>query len=121
MSEMTVELVAVDRRVWSGDATFVFARTISGEIGILPQHIPLVAALVDDATVRIDTVDGEELTFAVDGGFLSVSESGVIILAEDVEASDDIDVDKAQRDADSDDERAQARGRARLRAVGKSV
>ena len=121
MSSFKVELVAVDRRVWSGEATFVFARTVDGEIGILPQHIPLVGQLVDDAMVRIDAVDEGELAFAVDGGFLSVSEQGVIILADSVESAEDIDVEKAGRDAESDDEVIAAHGRARLRAVGRSV
>ena len=38
MAEMTVELVAVERRLWSGKASFVFARTTVGEIGVLPGH-----------------------------------------------------------------------------------
>ncbi|MBJ8348213.1 F0F1 ATP synthase subunit epsilon [Antrihabitans sp. YC2-6] len=121
MSEVQVDLVAVDRRVWSGNATFVFARTVSGEIGILPNHIPLVAQLVDDAMVRIDSVDEGELKFAVDGGFLSVNGESVTILAESVESAEDIDVDAAQRDSESSDEQTAARGRARLRAVGRSV
>ncbi|TSD93890.1 F0F1 ATP synthase subunit epsilon [Skermania sp. ID1734] len=121
MTDMAVELVAVERRIWSGKATFVFARTTSGEIGILPHHIPLVAQLVDDAAVRIDPVDSESLTFAVDGGFLTVTDEGVTILAEDAQVSDEIDEQQAEQDAESDDERVRARGRARLRAVGRNV
>lgn len=117
---MNVELVAVERRIWSGEATYVFARTMEGEIGVLPHHIPVMAQLVDDATVRIDSVDGDQLVFAVDGGFLSVSEKGVTILAEEAELAADVDVEQAQRDAESDDARVSARGRARLRAVGRS-
>ena len=83
MAEMAVDLVAVDRKVWSGRATFVFARTIEGEIGILPHHIPLMAELVAAGAVRIDTVDSGSLSYAVDGGFLSVNKEGVVILAED--------------------------------------
>ena len=45
MAEMKVELVAVERRVWSGKASFVFARTTVGEIGILPGHEPTLAQL----------------------------------------------------------------------------
>lgn len=120
MSDMKVELVAVDRRIWSGEATYVFARTLAGEIGILPHHVPVMAQLVDDATVRIRSVAGDELVFAVDGGFLSVSETSVTILAEEAESSADIDVEQAQRDVASEDPRAQARGRARLRAVGRA-
>src|SRR2546430_2155248 len=70
---MAVELVAPDRKLWSGQATFVFARTTEGEIGILPHHIPLVAELVEGEMVRIDPVDGEEIHAAVHGGFLSVA------------------------------------------------
>ena len=57
MAEMTVELVAVERRVWSGKATFVFARTTVGEIGILPGHEQTLAQLEEAGVVRIDGVD----------------------------------------------------------------
>ena len=43
MADMDVDIVAVEREIWSGKGTFVFTRTTSGEIGILPRHIPLVA------------------------------------------------------------------------------
>ena len=121
MSEMAVELVGVDRRIWSGNASFVFARTVTGEIGVLPRHTPLVAQLVDDASVRIDDTDGQSFTFAVDGGFLSVTEQGVTILVGVAESADDIDADSAAEDAKSEDARVSAWGRARLRALGKTV
>ncbi len=120
-AEMAVNLVGVDRRIWSGDATFVFARTVAGEIGILPRHTPLVAQLVDDASVRIDDADGQSFIFAVDGGFLSVTEQGVTILVGNAQSADDIDADAAAEDAKSEDEKVSAWGRARLRALGKTV
>lgn len=117
---MRVELVAPDRLLWEGQAKFVFARTTAGEIGILPHHIPLVAELVEGEKVRIDTVDGEEFHAAVHGGFLSVTEQGVTILAEEAEPAEEIDVEQAQRDFQSDDEDVRKRARARLRAAGHS-
>ena len=45
MANMSVELVAVERRIWSGEATFVLARTTVGEIGVLPGHEPTLAQL----------------------------------------------------------------------------
>ena len=78
MAEMDVDIVAVERKIWSGKATFVFTRTTSGEIGILPRHIPVVAQLVDDAMVRVEREGEDDLRIAVDGGFLSVTEDGVI-------------------------------------------
>ena len=77
MAELHVEIVAVERELWSGEATFVFTRTTAGEIGILPRHIPLVAQLVDDAMVRVEREGEDDLRIAVDGGFLSVTEEAV--------------------------------------------
>ncbi len=118
MADMDVDIVAVDREIWSGKATFVFTRTTSGEIGILPRHIPLVAQLVDDAMVRVEREGQDDLRIAVDGGFLSVTEAGITILAESAEFDSEIDADSARQDSESDDSRTAARGRARLRALG---
>jgi F-type H+-transporting ATPase subunit epsilon len=117
-TDMDVDIVAVERKVWSGKGTFVFTRTTTGEIGILPRHIPLVAQLVDDAMVRVEREGEDDLRIAVDGGFMSVTDDGVIILAESAEFEDEINADQAKNDADSEDPRVAARGRARLRALG---
>jgi F-type H+-transporting ATPase subunit epsilon len=109
MADMDVDIVAVDREIWSGKGTFVFTRTTSGEIGILPRHIPLVAQLVDDAVVRVERDGEDDLRIAVDGGF---------ILAESAEFEREINADQARTDAESDDPATAARGRARLRALG---
>ncbi|MFN8089120.1 MAG: F0F1 ATP synthase subunit epsilon [Mycobacterium sp.] len=118
MAEMDVAIVAVDRKIWSGKGTFVFTRTTAGEIGILPNHIPLVGQLVDDAMVRVEREGQDDLRIAVDGGFLSVTDAGVTILAETAEFESEIDAESAKADAASDDPQTAARGRARLRAVG---
>lgn len=118
MADMDVAIVAVDRKIWSGKGTFVFTRTTAGEIGIMPHHIPLVAQLVDDAMVRVEREGESDLRVAVLGGFMSVTEGGVKILAEAAEFDSEIDADDAKRDLDSDDERVAARARGRLRALG---
>lgn len=118
MTEMNVEIVAVDRKIWSGEATFVFTRTTAGEIGILAHHIPVVAQLVDDAMVRVEREGKDDLRVAIDGGFMSVTEAGVTILAESAEFESEIDESAAREDSESDDPQVAARGRARLRAVG---
>ena len=76
MADMHVELVAVERRLWSGEANFVLARTTVGEIGILPGHEPTLAQMVEAGVVRIDATDGSQLTVAVHGGFLSITAGG---------------------------------------------
>ncbi|KUI00897.1 MULTISPECIES: F0F1 ATP synthase subunit epsilon [Mycobacterium] len=118
MADLDVDIVAVEREIWSGKATFVFTRTTAGEIGILPRHIPLVAQLVDDAMVRVEREGEEDLRIAVDGGFMSVTGEGVIILAESAELESEIDSDRARQDSESDDPAVAAKGRARLRALG---
>ncbi len=124
MAEMTVELVAVERRVWSGKATFVLARTTVGEIGVLPGHEQTLAQLGEAGIVRIDGVDGNSFTMAVHGGFLHVTPEGVTILAESAELADEIDVGRARSALDRADRAepegaaAAARAEVRLRAAG---
>ena len=128
MATMHVELVSVERALWSGEATAVFARTTAGELGILPGHTPLLGALEPGWTVRIDRVDETPLKVAVHGGFLSVRTDAVSILAELAEVAEDIDVarartalDQAQQNTGPEADEAQARALARLRAAGEAV
>jgi F-type H+-transporting ATPase subunit epsilon len=125
-----VELVSVERLLWSGDATMLIARTTEGELGVLPGHAPLLGELAPGGVVRIQQEGGEELTFAVHGGFLSVTEEGVSVLAEIAERADEIDVaraeqalERARSAGEDDDEAAAAASRAvsRLRAAGQTV
>lgn len=132
MATLHVELVAVERPVWSGEATMVLARTTEGELGVLPGHIPLLGELAAGGVVRIRQENDEELVVAAHGGFLSVTADGVSILAEMAELADEIDVSRAEaaleraRSADhSEDDRdakdAEERALSRLRAAGQDV
>jgi F-type H+-transporting ATPase subunit epsilon len=121
---LDVELVAADRKVWTGEAAMVVARTTDGDIGILPHHAPLLGILGDGA-VQIRAEDGSAIVAAVHGGFLSVADNKVAILAEVAELADEIDVERARRaldragqDHDDEDEVAAAtyRAQARIRA-----
>lgn len=85
MSQLQVELVAADRQVWLGEASQVSARSVDGDIGILPGHSPLLVILAE-GEVRIHG-DGGVQTAMVDGGFLSVDHDRVTIISEAVDAS----------------------------------
>lgn len=87
MSELHVELVAADRKVWEGEAQMLSARSIEGELGILPGHAPLLGVLVN-GEVRIKTSGGGTESVQIDGGFLSVDENRVVIVADHVDAGD---------------------------------
>lgn len=128
MATMQVELVSVEKPIWSGEASAVYARTSEGEIGVFPGHTPLLGALEPGWVVRIARADGSELRVAVHGGFLSVRKDGVSVLAEMAEASEEIDVARAREaltraESDTGPEGVAARNRAlsRLRAAGETV
>lgn len=124
--ELHVEVVSVEQDLWSGAARTVVARTTEGEIGILPGHTPLLGRLT--GVVRIRRTSDDDLVVAPHGGFISVTDDGVSILAETAEFAADIDADRAQqaleraRSADGPEAKdAEARAVVRLAAVGRDV
>ena len=129
MATLQVELVAVERKIWSGEARMVIARTTEGELGILAGHAPLLGELAEGGVVTIRSESGDDLVVAAHGGFLSVTEQGVSILAENAELADEIDVERARAalsraESAGDDPEALAAGRraqSRLRAAGQDA
>ena len=130
MAEIQVNLVAVERELWSGKAQMVVARTVDGDIGVMSGHAPLLAQLREGFAARIIETNGNVLGVAVHGGFLSVTGDGVSILAEDAQLSDEIDVTKARTayeaakatGGDSADSEAELRrARAQLLATGNEI
>lgn len=77
-----VEVVAVEEKIWSGEAEMLIARTTEGELGVLPGHAPLLGQLAEPGQVRVKLEGGRELGYDVSGGFLSVTGEGVTVLAE---------------------------------------
>ena len=103
MEALRLEIVTPDKVVLEANVDYVGAPGVDGEFGILPGHIPLLAAL---SVGELYYKQGTETHWAfVAGGFAEVSDNKVTILAEAAELSSDIDVDRAQQAL----ERAQAR------------
>ena len=95
---LDVHVVTPEREIWSGDAAMVIARGVEGEVGILPQHAPLLIRLaVGPLCIR---TDGTEEAAVVDGGFLHVtSTEGVTrvdVLASYAEMAGQIDLRAAE-------------------------
>jgi len=82
-----VEIVSVESSVWAGEAEMVVARTTEGELAVLAGHAPLLGQLKEPSRVRIRTAEGGEQAWDIAGGFLSVTENGVTVLAESAEAA----------------------------------
>lgn len=95
MKTIAVSIVTPDGPVYDADAEMVSAKALSGELGILPGHIPMVAPLAIGA-VRIKK-EGKTDLVAVSGGFLEVQPQKVTILAQAAEKAEDIDIERAIR------------------------
>jgi len=93
MKTLTVSIVTPDGPVYESDVEMVSTKAKSGELGILPGHIPMVAPL-EIGAVRL-MKDGNTELVAVSGGFLEVRPEKVTILAQAAEKSNEIDVERA--------------------------
>lgn len=118
---LKVELVSPERSLWSGDASMIVAKTVEGDLGVLPGHAPVLAVL-SNGVVRIDGTDGSQIRALVVGGFLSIADDRVSILAEFTEHLDEIDTNAAHADLreaeQSGDNEAADLARARIAASG---
>ncbi|WP_280235793.1 F0F1 ATP synthase subunit epsilon [Nocardia cyriacigeorgica] len=117
MADMSVDLVAVERLLWSGRASFVSAQTTEGQIGIMAGHEPLLGQLVEGGTVTIVDADGQRIVAAVHGGFFSVTGDTVRVLAESAEFAGEVDIEAARKvlaeGTASEEEQRVAQGRVR--------
>lgn len=106
MKTIKVSVVTPDGPVYESDVEMVSTKAKSGELGILPGHIPLVAPL-EIGAVRLKLAGGKQEQIAVSGGFLEVRPEQVTVLAQAAEKSSDIDVERAQRAKERAEQRLQ--------------
>ena len=132
-----VELLMPDRKLWSGEAGLVIAKTLDGDIGIQTGHSPVFGILSPGSLVRIREVPGNDnpgdvVRAAVRDGFMSVTDDRVSILASVGQLADEVNVAAAKTDLDTAtaqagssaaaEESTEVRyARARLRAVGEQA
>jgi F-type H+-transporting ATPase subunit epsilon len=95
---LDVHLVTPEREVWSGAADMVIARSVEGEVGILPGHAPMLIRLaISRLAIR---TEGREVVAVVDGGFLHVTSDQAVtrvdVLATFAEPASDIDAHVAE-------------------------
>ena len=85
-----VDIVSAEQDVWSGEGTMVFAPAEKGEIGIAPQHAPLLTRL-KPGEIRVQQESGEEQFFFISGGMLEVQGHVVTVLSDTALRADDLD------------------------------
>ncbi len=88
------QIITQERQLFDEEVDIVIAPGIEGEMGILPQHAPLVAAL-DIGELRVRRGNFEE-SFAIGGGVLQVAHDRVIVLADSAEQAEEIDIARAE-------------------------
>ena len=94
---LRVALVIPDRELWSGEARTVIAKTTEGDIGVLSGHSPLFGILAEGSLVEILTEE-HSVRAAVSGGFLSVADDQVSVLAAQAQLGQEIDVAVAREE-----------------------
>lgn len=95
---ITVNVVTPDGIVYDHHAAIVVARTMQGELGILPGHLPIIVPLeIDEVRVKRTDSDTHVDWIAVNGGFMEFRDNLLSIVADSAERSRDIDVTRAER------------------------
>jgi F-type H+-transporting ATPase subunit epsilon len=89
-----VDIVSAEQEIYSGTAEMVFAPLVTGGVGVLPRHAPLIARM-KPGEVRVRT-STEELLFYVSGGVLEVQPHVVTVLADTAIRAKDMDEAAAQ-------------------------
>lgn len=92
---IAVEIITPEETAYSDSAIFLLARATDGDIGILPGHMPLVAAL-STWPIKVRRPDGDEHLIAVFGGFMEVSPKKISIFTPYCELPEAIDVERAE-------------------------
>jgi F-type H+-transporting ATPase subunit epsilon len=90
MSTIHVDIVSAEGEIFSGAAAMVFAPAQLGDIGIAPNHAPLLTGLRPGG-VRVQTPEGEELFFYVSGGMIEIQPKAVTVLADAAARAHDLD------------------------------
>lgn len=93
---LQVEIISAEGQLYSGQADMVIAPAIQGEIGVAPQHAPLLTVMIP-GELRVNETNGEVKEFFVGGGVLEVQPNGVTVLADSADRADDLDEAAAQK------------------------
>nr|QHB78823.1 ATP synthase CF1 epsilon subunit [Diplazium pallidum] len=92
---LNLRVMAPNRIVWNSEVWEIVSSTNSGQVGILPNHAPLLTAL--DMGVSKIRHDGQWSSMALMGGFAMIDNNQVTILVNEAERATEIDPDEAQR------------------------
>jgi F-type H+-transporting ATPase subunit epsilon len=117
-SKFPVEVLTPEGKVFEDEVEMVSTRTVTGSIGVLANHAPLMAIL-EPTELRLYKSDSDIVRFAQGEGYLQVVENSALVLVEEAIAPDDIDrgafeakLKEARSNAENADEGSEERARA---------
>ncbi len=93
-STIKIDVVSAEESIFSGEAAFVVAPALMGEVGIYPRHTPMLTSIKPGA-LRIQLENGEEQLIFISGGILEVQPGLVTVLADTAIRGNDLDEAKA--------------------------
>ena len=111
-----VNIVSAEQSIFEGDAKMVVAPGESGELGILPQHTPLLTR-IKPGTVKVIMSDGSEELVYVSGGILEIQPKALTILADTSIRAHDLDEAKVMEAKRAAEEALTNRASSQERAV----
>ena len=90
-----IDVVSAEASIFSGDAEFVVAPASAGEVGIYPNHAPMISTIKPGA-LRIKQVnESQEVVIYLSGGLLEVQPGVITVLADTAVRGHDLDEAKA--------------------------
>ena len=107
-----VEIVTPERILFKDEVQFLVVPELNGELGVLKNHAPMIAAL-DVGVMRYTDPAGKVKKIALSGGFMEVIYNEVRVLAETAEQGSEIDILRAKA--------AKERAEKRLQAINESI
>lgn len=108
----TLEIIAPDRVIFTGEVTSFSAPGIEGGFQVLVDHAPFLSSL-GLGQIKVKNKEGVDILFSANGGFVEVRGNKVVVLVESAERADQIDVDRAKA--------AQGRAEKRLQNQTKDI
>jgi F-type H+-transporting ATPase subunit epsilon len=117
-SKFPVEVLTPEGKVFEDEVEMVSSRTVTGSIGVLANHAPLMAIL-EPTELRLYKSDSDIVRFAQGEGYLQVVENSALVLVEEAIAPDDINrsdfgakLNEARSNVENADEDSEERARA---------
>jgi len=90
-----IDVVSAEASIFSGEAEFVVAPASGGEVGIYPNHAPLISSLKPGAVRIKQPNEAEEIVIFISGGLLEIQPGFITVLADTAVRGHDLDEAKA--------------------------